>query len=291
MSIPHAIDAETRLCAVIGTPIRHSLSPAIHNAAFQAAEINAVYLAFEVRRLEDFLGGMRATPEFRGLSITIPHKRAVIPLLDSIDPLAESVGSVNTITNTDGNLHGMTTDGLGALRAFEGAGVDLEGKRVLFLGTGGAVRAVAFAIADRCGPTRITILGRTPANVDELGSDLESQTEVPIHTGNLADEIETAMADHDVVINGTPLGMAPEQAERSPVPPETLSDSHVVFDMVYNPRETKLLRDAQAAGCAVVHGIEMLVYQAALQFETWFDQPAPIEAMRGAAMSALAANA
>ena len=140
------IDAETQLCAVIGDPVGHSLSPAIHNAAYEALGLNFAYLAFCVKDLGAFLQGMRSIPSFRGASVTIPHKLAVMEYLDSIDPLAEKVGSVNTITNESGTLVGSTTDGPGAVRALKEAGVALEGKRVLFLGAGGAVRAVAFSV-------------------------------------------------------------------------------------------------------------------------------------------------
>ena len=142
------IDTATRLCAVIGNPVGHSLSPAIHNAAFRALDLNYVYLAFEVSDAGSCLAGMRVTPSFRGMSVTIPHKLSVIPHLDEIEPLAEKVGSVNTIANDNGRLVGSTTDGQGTLRAFSAADVNLEGRRVLFLGSGGAVRAVAFAMAE-----------------------------------------------------------------------------------------------------------------------------------------------
>jgi len=287
MSERTSIDAETLLCAVISHPVKHSISPAIHNAAFAAANINAVYLAFEVLDLGAVLAGMRAMPNFRGLSVTIPHKRAVIQHLDSLDPLAETVGSVNTVTNERGVLRGSTTDGLGAVRAFETAGVDLRGKRVLFLGTGGAVRAVACAIADRCHPARLTILGRTPEHVAELANHLRDRAAVEVDTGDLTGDIEEAIPDHDIIVNGTPLGMAPEHVEVSPVPSQTLRREQAVFDMVYTPHTTRLIADAERIGCTVVHGIEMLVRQAALQFETWTGQVAPLEVMRDAAQSAL----
>ena len=135
------IDAHTRLCAVIGNPVGHSLSPAIHNAAFEAMGLNFVYVAFSVTDVAGCLAGMRALPGFRGMSVTIPHKRAVMRHLDSISPMAERVGAVNTIINDGGRLSGDTTDGPGTLRAFAEAGITLAGKRILFLGAGGAVRS------------------------------------------------------------------------------------------------------------------------------------------------------
>lgn len=283
----HPIDTNTQLCGVIGNPIGHSLSPALHNAAFEAAGVNAVYLAFEVSDVAGCLAGMRALPNFRGLSVTIPHKLAVIEHLDELEPMAEKVGSVNTITNKDGRLIGSTTDGPGAVRALDEAGVSLVGKRVLFLGSGGAVRAVAFAVADLCNPAGITILGRTAANVEALVGDLSAKAGGVIAGGDLGASVEEAVDEHDVIIQGTPMGMAPERAGESCVPSETLHSEHVVFDMVYRPHRTRLIADAEAAGATVVHGIEMLLNQAALQFEAWTGDSAPLGAMRQAARDAL----
>ena len=154
------INADTRLCAVIGHPVAHSLSPVLHNAAFRAAGLNCVYLAFDVTDVAACLQGMRAMPAFRGMSVTIPHKMAVMPHLDEIDPMARVVGCVNTVTNESGRLVGSVTDGVGTLRAFEAAGVQLAGRRILFLGAGGAVRAVAYAMALQSAPACITLLGK-----------------------------------------------------------------------------------------------------------------------------------
>jgi len=281
------IDTSTALCAIIGHPVGHSLSPAIFNAAFEEAGLNYAYLAFDVTDVAGTLAGMRAMPSFRGLAVTIPHKLAVIPHLDSLDPLAQKIGSVNTVTHEDGKLFGTTTDGLGALRAFDRAGVDLTGLRVLFLGSGGAVRAVAFTLADRCAPAMITLAGRTPENVQALAKDLSAGTKVAIRTAALDGDIARLMADHDVIIQGTSLGMQGKSAGLSPVPLETLLPHHVVFDMVYRPHRTPILHVASSIGCTVVWGIEMLLGLAAIQFELWTGESAPVGAMRTAAETAL----
>lgn len=281
------IDAETRLCAVIGNPVAHSLSPVIHNAAFQTLGLNYVYLAFRVEDVGACLAGMRALEGFRGLSVTIPHKIEVMKHLDEIDPLARRIGSVNTVTNENGRLIGETTDGPGTLRAFAEARVDLKGKRVLLIGAGGAVRAVAFALARSGAVARVTILGRTPERVKALAQDLEAGANTAIRSGRLPDDLPGAAAEHDVLINGTPVGMYPESEGESVVPRRCLRPDHVVFDMVYRPARTRLLEDAAAAGCTIIPGIEMLLYQAALQFERWTGRPAPIEVMRRAALDAL----
>ncbi|MDP7638231.1 MAG: shikimate dehydrogenase [Candidatus Hydrogenedentes bacterium] len=281
------IDADTRLCAVIGHPVGHSLSPAIHNAAYEALDLNFAYLAFRVEDVGAFLAGMKSVATFRGASVTLPHKLAVIEHLDFIDPMAEKVGSVNTITHEDGRLIGSTTDGPGTLRAFEEAGVNLAGKRVLFLGAGGAVRAVAFAVAEVGSPGRITLLGRNPERVAPLADDLRAKTSVPVAQGSLAVDVEEGLEEHDIIIQGTPVGMAPGCEGETCVPADALRPDHVVFDMVYKPLKTRLVQDAEEAGCAVISGLEMLIQQGALQFERWTGQRAPVEAMRRAALDAL----
>ena len=277
----HAIDTNTTLCAVIGNPVAHSLSPRMHNAAYAAAGLNYVYLAFRIENVGAFLDGVRAMPSFRGVSVTIPHKRVVMEHLDAIEPMAQHVGSVNTITNEAGRLIGSTTDGPGALRALTEAGVDLTDRHVLFLGTGGAVRAVAFAVAELTKAAGVTILGRTPAHVEELVNDLHAAGLPHVRGGPLDRDLRDAAASHDIVVQGTSVGMEPNDDETC-VPRELLRPGQVVFDMVYRPHETRLLREAREAGCRVVHGIDMLLYQAALQFERWTGVPCPIDAMRGA---------
>ena len=281
------IDTGTRLCAVIGNPVAHSLSPHMHNAAFEAAGLNYVYLAFRVEDVGGCIEGMRALPSFRGMSVTIPHKIEVMRHLDEIEPMAQHVGSVNTVTNENGRLVGSTTDGPGTLRAFIDAKVDLNGKKVLFVGSGGAVRAVAFAIAELTHADHVTILGRTPERVAKLVNDLRVASGKSVDAGGLDTDLAEAMRTHDVVIQGTPVGMHPHE-DASPVPAHWLRDCQVVFDMVYRPHKTMLLRDAEAAGCKTIVGIEMLINQAVLQFERWTGVEAPYAAMRDAALKALA---
>lgn len=276
------ITAETGLCAVIGHPVGHSLSPAMHNAAFRAAGLNFVYLAFDVTDVAACLNGMRALPSFRGLSVTIPHKMAVMPHLDEVTPMARLVGCVNTVTNQGGRLTGSVTDGAGTLRAFAAAEVQLQGQRILFLGAGGAVRAVAYAMALHAAPHCITILGRTPGKVRTLAEDLRRDASVPIATGCLADDLTGSLASHDIIIQGTPVGMHGHDEGSSPVPGNLLRPEHVIFDMVYRPRLTPLLKNAVRAGCRTIPGSDMLLHQAIIQFETWTDLPAPVDAMRDA---------
>jgi shikimate dehydrogenase len=283
------IDVNTQLCAVIGNPIEHSLSPCMHNAAYRALELNYAYLAFQVENVAGCLAGMRALPNFRGMSVTIPHKRSVMEHLDEIDPMAEHIGSVNTITHEDGKLIGSSTDGPGTLRAFEEAGATFDNKHVLFTGTGGAVRAVAFAVAELTGASGITILGRTPANVEALAADLSNKTQANVAGGDLKDDMKTVMATHDVIMQGTPVGMHPNPGQTC-IPANLLSPEQTVFDMVYRPHKTQLLQDAEAIGCRTIVGIEMLINQAVLQFERWTGGTGSAAHMRAAALAALAEN-
>ena len=283
----HVIDTETRLCAVIGNPVAHSLSPQMHNAAFEARGLNYVYLAFHVEDVGRCLDGMRALPSFCGMSVTIPHKLAVMEHLDEILPMARHVGSVNTIVNDNGRLVGSTTDGLGALRAFENAGVELKGKRVLFVGTGGATRSVAFAMAEPGHATLITILGRTPERVTGLVNDLRIRSNAVVNGGDLSRDLVAGMHEHDVIIQGTPIGMFPETVGQTVVGRDLFRPEQVAFDMVYRPMKTRFLCDATEAGCQVVYGAEMLLHQATLQFEAWTGIDAPVDVMREALQNAL----
>lgn len=276
------IDANTRLCAVIGNPVRHSMSPAIHNAAYDALGLNRRYLAFEVENLEQSLDALRALNGFDGFSVTIPHKTAIISLLDEVDEQARRVGSVNTVYKRGEALTGTTTDGEGALRALRQAGVELNGKRVLCLGSGGAVRAVAFSLLGE-GIASLRILGRTPANVERLAADLSATQSGTVTAGSLHDDVADATRNADVIIQGTPAGMHGAGMDERIVPADALNADQAVFDMVYNPGRTPLIADAVNAGCTVVYGLEMLVHQAGLQFELWTGESAPLDAMRAAA--------
>lgn len=285
--VNRSIDTRTQICAVIGNPVGHSLSPAIHNAAFEAAGLNYVYGAFQVEDVHACLRGMRAMGGFRGLSVTIPHKIAAMDEMDDLDPMAARVGCINTVTNTGGRLRGSITDGTGTLRAFEGAGVALDGKKVLFLGAGGAVRAVAFAFAEQPGIGRVSILARDRTKAADLANEVGRTAACTVDSGDLNEQIEGALADHDIVIHGTPLGMHPNEGAMC-IPEGMLRPDHVVFDMVYRPLKTTLIQEAESAGCTTIYGTEMLVQQAAEQFETWTGVPAPVGVMRETLLDALA---
>lgn len=274
------INAQTQFCGVIGNPVEHSLSPAIHNAAFQNLGLNFIYLAFRVEAIGDAIKGLRALGNFRGASVTIPHKVAAVPFLDSVEPTARHIGAINTIVAAGGSLTGYNTDAVGALRALREDGVVLKGHRVVMLGSGGAARAIAFALGTEAEIGRLTILGIDDQERAALVRDLQSKTGMAVQESPLDEgTLQKILPDTHVLIHCTPMGMSPKVRETA-VPAALLHAGLTVMDIVYNPRDTQLLKDAKAAGCRTIPGIEMFLYQAAAQFELWTNQAAPVDVMR-----------
>lgn len=274
------INVHTQFCGIIGNPVEHSLSPAIHNAAFQKLGLNFVYLAFRVEAIDDAIKGLRALGNFRGASVTIPHKVAAVPFLDSIEPTARHIGAINTIVATDGILTGYNTDATGALRALREGKVVLKGQQVVMLGSGGAARAIAFALGADAGIDRLTILGIDGQERRSLARDLQSKTSIIVQESSLDEgTLRKVLPDAHVLIHCTPMGMSPKVHE-TPVPATLLHEGLTVMDIVYNPRDTQLLKDAKAARCRVIPGLEMFLHQAAAQFDLWTKQAAPAEVMR-----------
>lgn len=261
-------DAATALYGILGHPVGHSLSPAMHNAAFEALNINGVYLAFDVTDLKAAVQGIRALG-IKGLSVTIPHKVAVMDLLDSIDPVAERIGAVNTIINRNGRLGGTNTDWLGAVKALEEK-ADIKGNSVLVIGAGGSARAICAGLVER--GARVHIANRTEEKARELARQ----------SGCTWSSLDNAgMVNADILVNTTPVGMRPD-IDSMPVSPELLSDFSLVMDIVYAPIETKLLREAAKAGCRTINGLRMLLLQAVAQFELWTGRDAPLKIMEEA---------
>ena len=274
------------MCCVIGDPIGHSLSPTIHNAAFGHLGLDFVFLAFHVKAsdLENAMRGMRGLG-IHGLNVTMPHKSAVIGCLDEVDFTVRFLDSANTILNKDGKLSGFSTDGVGALKALLENGVDLSGKKVLLLGAGGAAKAIAFVLVPEVG--ELAILNRSAEKAEKLAETLGHLFNQKVVGGALSpDAIKTNLQDSDVLVNATSAGMKPNLSQ-SLVAPEWLRSDLAVMDIVYNPVETKLAKDAKAAGAKVVSGVEMLIYQGAVSFEIWTGRSAPIEVMRKAALNKL----
>lgn len=274
------IDAHTGFCGLIGNPVEHSLSPAIHNAAFQELGLNLVYLAFRVEAIGEAIAGLRALGGFRGASVTIPHKVSVIPFLDEVEPTARHIGAINTIVANQEMLTGYNTDATGALRALRGGAGSFAGKRVVILGSGGAARAIAFALAGEAGLAGLTLLGLDRDERLRLAADLHSKTPLAVAEAHLDEfSLGKTLPDAQVLIHCTPIGMSPK-TEASCVPAALLHAGLAVMDIVYNPRDTRLLKDARQAGCVTIPGLEMFLHQAVAQFELWTNQPAPVEIMR-----------
>jgi len=280
------ISGRTKVCCVIGNPIEHTLSPVMHNAAFEELNLDFVYLAFRVRReeLRDAIAGAKSL-DFHGLNVTMPHKTAVMNHLDKLDSTARSIGSVNTILNAGGRLVGYMTDGVGAMNALKENGVGLEGKKLLLLGAGGAAKAIAFHVAQKA--KELKILNRTVQKAEALAEVLGKKFNKKV-SGNLLsfELVKKELEDANILINATSVGMHPDVA-RSLVDPSWLRPDLCVMDIIYNPLETKLAKDAKSVGAKVVSGIEMLVYQGAASFEIWTNHPAPVKAMREAVLNKL----
>ena len=259
-------DAETQVFAVVGNPVRHSLSPVMFNRAFSETGYNGVYVAFQVRDIQEGMAAVRSLG-IRGASITIPHKVTIRKFLDELDLSAENVGAVNTVINTDGRLKGYNSDCLGAVLALEDA-TSLKGKRVAIIGAGGAARAIGFGVKSR--GAQATIINRTVSTGEKLATALDADF-IPI----------TALRalPFDILIQTTSVGMTPN-SQQSPVSKTLLTADLLVMDIVYAPLKTRLLKDAEQAGCRTINGLSMFVHQAAFQFELWTRRSAPIDAMR-----------
>ena len=279
------VNGKTRVCAIIGDPVEHSLSPVMHNAAFKELGLNLVYVAFTVttRELKTAILAAKSLG-LRGLNVTMPHKHAVMNYLDKVDVTAKSIGAVNTVLCNQGKLIGYNTDGSGAMIALQENGVYPKEKKLVLLGAGGAAKAIAYQAAQDV--EELVILNRTPEKAKKLAESLKSFG-AKVKGGTLSPEVlKTELSTADILVNATSVGMHPD-IDSNPVPSDILRSDLCVMDIIYNPLETKLVADAKAAGAKVVSGIEMLIYQGAVAFEIWTNCPAPVEVMRAAALNEL----
>ncbi len=267
------IDANTSLFGLIGDPVAHSLSPLMHNQAFEALGCNAVYLAFRVTDPRSTLKAIRAL-HMKGVSVTLPHKVSVIQYLDEIDELAARIGAVNTIVNNKGKLVGYNTDCTGAVEAL-GSRTSIADKSVAIIGAGGAARAIGFGITNAAG--RLTVLNRTRTTGEQLAADLQADF-LPLELFR--------PEQYEILINTTPVGMYPK-IDAMPIGKKDFFQESVVMDIVYNPLCTAFLRNAAAAGCRTISGVDMFVFQGAHQFELWTGRKAPVVVMRQAVLEAL----
>jgi len=274
------IGADTAVYGVVANPVAHSMSPTVQNAAFAAAGLDAVYLPFKVRNPATFLEAFEPY-DLRGLSVTLPHKEAMLPLMDELDELAAGIGAVNTVAIRDGRCYGYNTDVGAAVKAITGAArraglLPLARRTVLIVGAGGAARAIAYGLRDTAG--RVVIANRTVARAEALARELG------LEACGLDD---MPACKPDVLVNTTSVGMWP-RVEESLVPTSMLRRGMVVFDAVYNPLRTRLLREAEEAGGVTASGLEWFVNQAVAQFELWTGQDARREVLENVVRSRLA---
>lgn len=276
------ISAGTRVAALLGYPVGHSVSPAMMNAAMAKLGLNMVYVALEVRPadLPAAIDGVRSLG-LTGVNLTIPHKEAVLPCLDAVSDDARVIGAVNTIVNQDGRLIGHNTDGRGFLAALEG--YRLNGKCVVILGAGGAARAVAVTCALQS-TGEIVLVNRTRERALAIAERITDLTRVKtLALVPDAEELSQIYRRADLVVNTTPLGMEPEPERLPPIDPDVLHPGMLVYDLIYRPVRTRLLQEAEQRGCRTISGLGMLVYQGALALQLWTGEKAPVETMWEAA--------
>jgi len=280
------ITGHTRLFGVLGTPISHSISPQMHNEAFRQLDMDCVYLAFEVgvEGMKAAVEGLR-TLNVRGYNVTMPNKNTMATLCDKLSPAAEIIGAVNTVVNDNGILTGYTTDGTGYMRAVEDAGHNIIGKKMTLLGAGGASTAV-FVQAALDGLSEISIFSRNTSKFNERAKNiiekLKEHTPCKVNLYNLEDEsrLRHEISESTILTNGTSVGMAPD-TDHSIINDITMFHKDlIVSDIIYNPRETKLMRLAKEAGCPTFNGLYMLLYQGAEAFKIWTGQDMPVDIIK-----------
>lgn len=260
------VDGATELYGIMGNPVSHSLSPAMHNAAFQHLGLNKVYVPFAAEDAAAAINGLRALG-VKGVSVTIPHKQAVISQLDGIDPVAAKIGAVNTLIINGAKVYGWNTDWLGANAALKQV-TPLKGKKALLLGAGGSARAIGFGLLEE--GVGLTLASRTPGP----GQALAAALGCPWLPLGAIDDFAA-----DILINATSVGMG-ANCGHTPIKGQCLAQFGIVMDIVYSPLETRLLSEAKAAGCQTINGLAMLLYQGVAQFELWTGLAAPVEIMR-----------
>lgn len=279
------ITGTTVLTGLLGSPVAHSISPLMHNASFEALGLDYAYLCFDVGtdRLKEAVEGLRAMGA-RGWNLTMPDKNLMCQLADKLSPASEISGAVNTIVNDDGVLTGYTTDGTGYMRAAEEAGFSLPGKVMTLLGGGGAATAILVQAA-LDGMKEIRVFNRKSPTFDRLSAiavQLNRRTDclVTVHPLEDTENLRASIADSDILTNATNIGMAPH-TDACPIPDASfLRPELIVSDIIYNPRQTKLLQMASEIGCPFFNGLYMLLYQGAASFELWTGREMPVELIK-----------
>jgi shikimate dehydrogenase len=275
------INGATQIVGLFGWPVSHSLSPAMHNAAFAQLGLNWAYIPLPLapEQVGQAIPSLQ-TFNFKGANVTIPHKQAVMRYLDHIDPAAQAIGAVNTIALKDDGVHGYNTDEYGFLQPLLNTGFQPKNTHCLILGAGGAARATVFSLAN-AGAKSITVCNRTVERAAFLVDDLHASfPQVRLSSETLSQHTLKSVGQRvDLVVNTTSVGMSP-QTQATPWPDDVPLPPALIYDLVYNPPETHFLQQAKAAGLQVIDGLDMLVYQGAKSFEIWTGQTPPIDLMR-----------
>ena len=283
------VRGDTRVVGVFGFPVEHSLSPAMHNAAFAALRLSYIYVPFPVS--PDALGSaIRSLPALGivGVNLTIPHKENVLPFLDAITDEAREVGAVNTVHCIEGRLLGDNTDGRGFYEPLRELGLSLQGKQAVVLGAGGAARSVVFRLVRE--GAFVTLTNRTPERAERLAQDAANAgygAQVRVLSGDQEKELRNAIAGAELLVHTTRVGMHPATEALPVVPLEAFHPNLLVYDLVYNPVETRLLQEARRRGCRTLTGVKMLVYQGAAAFERWTGIWPPTDVMEAAVLEGL----
>lgn len=271
MSVGKRITSHTKILCVIGHPIEHSMSPTMWNPALQELELDYMYIAFDVHpdSLEKAINGIRSLG-ITGVNVTIPHKKAVIKYIDEVDPIALKIGAINTIKNEEGILKARNTDAGGAKKSLLDMGFHISGKNILILGSGGVSRSIAYILAEEANKIVLTDLieERAMTVANEIRTNMKVDIEGKLNNrDNIREDIKKA----DILINATPIGMYPK-VDETPISRDLLHDDLFVFDVVYNPLETRLMKEAAEIGCVTLGGLDMLVNQGILAFEWWLNK-------------------
>lgn len=279
------ITGHTQLTGLLGSPVSHSISPMMHNESFSHLDLDYIYLAFDVKLddLETAVKGLR-TMGIRGFNLTMPHKNEMCALCDSLSPAAQIIGAVNTVVNDNGHLIGHNTDGVGYMRALKDAGHDMIGKKMTILGAGGAATSI-FVQAALDGVSEISIFSRRSKFFERAQSiiqHLKAFCDCNISLYDFTDEtiLRREINESAILVNGTSVGMSPNEDQSIITDPSMFHKDLIVSDVIYNPRETKLLKLAREAGCITQNGLYMLLYQGAEAFRLWTGQDMPVEIVK-----------
>lgn len=280
------ITGHTKLTGLLGSPVAHSVSPLMHNEAFRRLDLDYVYLCFDVKEMElkQAVEGLKLAG-IRGFNLTMPNKNKALELMDHLSPAAELIGAVNTVSNENGILTGYNTDGVGFMRSLQEAGYEVSGENMTLLGAGGAATSICVQAA-LDGVKNIHLFTRPTsrfhARTVALTERINRTTNCRVTLYDQADQaaLKTAMEQSLILVNGTSVGMAPHVEESLVLNPSLFVPGRIVADVIYNPRETKLLRMAREAGCRTMNGMNMLLYQGAEAFRIWTGQEMPVEIIK-----------